>query len=255
MLPHLFYIMNTDELLLWAKGITKRFGGVVALSDVDFSVGYGEVVGLVGDNGAGKSTLVKIISGALRPDAGTIYFQGKPVYLDSPATARRLGIETVYQDLALVEQMSVAENIFLGRELTSRLAGIRFVQRERMRREATHYLKRLGIKIESTKAEVRRLSGGERQSVAIARAIFSNPKLVMMDEPTAALAVREAEMVLELISNLRERGISVILISHTLPHVFAVADRIVVLRHGKKVFDVPASETDINEVVKHIVGG
>jgi len=247
--------MGTDELLLRAEGVTKRFGGVLALSEVDFSVGYGEVVGLVGDNGAGKSTLIKIISGALRPDAGTIYFQGKKVNFESPAAARRLGIETVYQNLALVEQMSVAENIFLGRELTLGLAGIKFVQRNRMRREAAHYLKQLGIKVESPKAEVRQLSGGQRQSVAIARAVFTNPKLVMMDEPTAALAVKEASMVLELISNLRERGISVILISHTLPHVFAVADRIVVLRHGRKVFEAPVRDTDTNEVVKHIVGG
>ena len=246
--------MKNDDVLLSAEGITKRFGGVTALSEVDFTIKQAEVVGLVGDNGAGKSTLIKVFSGALQPEEGRIYFEGKQVRMENPRFARNLGIETVYQDLALVERMDVASNILLGREPVRSIAGIKFVNKRKMRRDALLYLENLGIRIKSLRTEVRSLSGGERQAVAIARAILTSPKLVIMDEPTAALAVKEVEIVLSLIDRLRSQGISVIFISHTLPHVFEVADKVVALRHGRKVFESKITETDMSEVVKHIVG-
>lgn len=242
--------------LLEMRSIGKRFGGVKALYDVDITLYPGQVVGLVGDNGAGKSTLVKIIAGAHRPNDGTIRLEGREVELSSPSVARALGIETVYQDLALVDTLDVVENIFLGREILKRnLLGLRILDRRRMRMEAEKLLKGLGVHIPDLRVPVRGLSGGQRQSVAISRAMLTKPKLVLLDEPTAALAVQEVEKVLKLINTLREQGIGVVLISHTLQHVMAVSDRIVVLRRGTKVFDTPTRETDMSEVVAYIIGG
>jgi len=240
-----------------AEGIEKSFGGVRALRGVDLSIFPGEVVGLVGDNGAGKSTLIKILAGALRPDAGRILFGGQEIAIRSPRHARELGVETVYQNLALVERMDAAANIFLGREPLRRLSalGIPIVNRRRMRLEAVDLLSRLSIRLDSVSAPVSTLSGGQRQSVAISRAISTTPKVVLLDEPTAALGVAEAERVLQLILRLRSEGIGIVLISHTLQHVFAVADRIVVLHRGARVFEAAAAQTTMDEVIKHIVGG
>lgn len=236
-------------------GITKQFGGVTALDGIDLDVGRSEVLGLVGDNGAGKSTLIKILSGAYQPSSGTIAFDGDEVRIQNPGVAKAIGIETVYQDLALVDSLDAAGNIFLGREvLRFRLGPIRILDSKRMTEQAERLLERLGLSLPSLGAEVAGLSGGQRQSVAISRALYSDPKLVILDEPTSALAVKEAERVLELTHALREQGISVILISHTLSDIFETTDRIVVLHRGHKVAELVTERTTKQEVVGHIVG-
>jgi len=231
-------------------GIMKRFGGIHALRGVDFTVDRGEVVGLVGDNGAGKSTLIKVLAGVYQPDQGELYIDGERVRFKSPLDAKARGIETVYQELALVDQLDVSANIFLGREPTFGP----FIDRSRMRQEAHALLTSLQIQIDSLRTPVGQLSGGQRQAVAIARAVRTEPRLVIFDEPTAALAPPEAARVLELVRRLRARGIAVVFITHTLQHVFAVADRIVVLRSGTKVADRPAAATTLEEVVRQMVG-
>lgn len=242
--------------LMQAERVEKRFGGVRALREVDFAIHAGRVVGLVGDNGAGKSTLVRILAGALQPDGGRILFGGEEVVIHNPRQAREMGIETVHQSLALVERMDAAANIFLGREpLRKTIPGVAVVDRRRMRDEAAALLGRLSIHIDSLAAPVSTLSGGQRQSVAVSRAISTTPKVVLLDEPTAALGVAEADRVLQLIRRLREQAIGIVLISHTLQHVFAVADRIVVLHRGAKVFETEAARTTMDEVVRYIVGG
>ena len=237
------------------RGICKRFGGVVALDQVNIAIHAGEVIGLVGDNGAGKSTLIKVLSGAYSPDQGEIFFEGDLVHIRNPRSSKDLGIETVYQDLALVDTLDVPGNIFLGREIVKFGFGpLRVLDKSRMTREAKNILQRLGISLENLRAEVGLLSGGQRQSVAISRAIFTEPKLVILDEPTAALAVKEVEHVLELVHNLREHNIGLIFISHVLQEIFAVADRIVVLRKGQKVADLITEETSMEMVVNFMVG-
>jgi simple sugar transport system ATP-binding protein len=237
------------------RGISKRFGGVVALNQVNLDIHPGEVIGLVGDNGAGKSTLIKVLSGAYSPDQGEIIFEGDSVHLRNPRSSKELGIETVYQDLALVDTLDVPGNIFLGREIVKfGLGPLRVLDKTQMAREAKKVLERLGISLESLRTEVGLLSGGQRQSVAISRAIFTEPKLLILDEPTAALAVKEVEHVLELVHNLREHQIGLIFISHVLQEVFAVADRIVVLRKGQKVADLTTKETSMDVVVNFMVG-
>lgn len=239
-----------------AEAIEKHFGGVRALAGVDLAIYPSRVVGLVGDNGAGKSTLIKILAGALQPDGGRILFAGRRVSIRNPRYARELGIETVYQNLALVDRMDAAANIFLGREPAWRpIPGVNVVNRRRMREQAADLLSRLSIRIDSLAAPVSTLSGGQRQSVAISRAISTTPKVVLLDEPTAALGVAEAARVLELIARLRDQGIGIVLISHTLQHVFAAADDIVVLHRGTKVFEAAAARTTMDEVVRQIVGG
>lgn len=241
--------------LVRLEGITKTFGGVTALDSVHVEVGRAEVLGLVGDNGAGKSTLIKVLSGAYQPDGGRIVFDGEEVAIPNPAVAKSIGIETVYQDLALVDTLDAAGNIFLGRELLRfRLGPVRVLDQVAMRERAEELLDRLGLTLPSLGAEVGGLSGGQRQSVAISRALYTEPKLVILDEPTSALAVKEAERVLELTQNLRDQGISVILISHTLSDVFETTDRIVVLHRGHKVAELTTSETTKEEVVGHILG-
>jgi len=236
--------------ILRAVGIWKRFGAVQALQDVSLDLYAGEVLGLVGDNGAGKSTLIKILSGVYLPDQGELYIDGERVRFKSPLDAKARGIETVYQELALVDQLDVSANIFLGREPTFGP----FIDRSRMRQEAHALLTSLQIQIDSLRTPVGQLSGGQRQAVAIARAVRTEPRLVIFDEPTAALAPPEAARVLELVRRLRARGIAVVFITHTLQHVFAVADRIVVLRSGTKVADRPAAATTLEEVVRQMVG-
>ncbi|RRI07114.1 sugar ABC transporter ATP-binding protein [Mesorhizobium tamadayense] len=243
--------------LLSLHNIRKSFGAVDVLHGVDLSVAAGEVVGLVGDNGAGKSTLMKTITGIYRADTGSIEFDGKDILALDPGQRRRLGIEMIYQDLSLAKQQDVASNIFLGREPTKKVFGLfpGFVDKAEMDRRATRMIERLGAHLPSINRSVGSFSGGQQQTVAIARALTFNPKLVIMDEPTAALAVREVQSVLDLIRRLKSEGIAVILISHRLNDVLSVTDRIVVLRHGRADADLVTAKTNMNEVVSRIVGG
>jgi simple sugar transport system ATP-binding protein len=240
--------------LLELHDVRKNFGAIEALRGVTFSVEAGSVVGLVGDNGAGKSTLMKTITGIHRPDGGEIRFDGAALAGKDPGDIRKAGIEMIYQDLALARMRDVASNIFLGRELTRSVFGLKLIDARRMRSEAEAMIAKLGARVKSVTQIAGLLSGGQQQSVAIARALTFNPKLVIMDEPTAALAVREIEHVLELIRTLASHGIAVILISHRLTDVFAVCDRIVVLRQGAVIADDPTAQTTMNAVVAHIVG-
>ena len=240
--------------LLELQDVRKSFGAIEALRGVSFSVEAGAVVGLVGDNGAGKSTLMKTITGIHRPDAGDIRFDGASLIGKDPGDIRKAGIEMIYQDLALARMRDVAANIFLGRELTRNVLGVKIIDTKRMYAEAEAMIAKLGARVKSVTQIAGELSGGQQQSVAIARALTFNPKLVIMDEPTAALAVREIEHVLELIRTLASHGIAVILISHRLTDVFAVCDRIVVLRQGAVIADDPKPQTTMNAVVAHIVG-
>ncbi|MCT7377801.1 ATP-binding cassette domain-containing protein [Chelativorans salis] len=242
--------------LLKLEGIRKSFGAIDVLHGVDLSVEAGEVVGLVGDNGAGKSTLMKTITGIYQADAGSITFDGRGILDLDPGERRRLGIEMIYQDLSLARQQDVSSNIFLGREPTRKLFGLfPFVDKAAMDRQAAQMIERLNAHLPSINRSVGSFSGGQQQTVAIARALTFNPKLVIMDEPTAALAVREVQSVLDLIRRLKSEGIAVILISHRLNDVLSVTDRIVVLRHGRAEADLVTGNTNMSEVVSRIVGG
>ncbi len=246
-----------DRPLLVARGVTKRFGAVEALTDVDFEVSAGEVVALVGDNGAGKSTLIKAIAGTQPGDEGTYQFEGEPVAIHSPSDAKRLGIATVYQDLALCDNLDVVANLYLGEEAMEKgpQALVRVVDEIAMERRAVELLDSLSVTtLKSVRTEVASLSGGQRQSVAIARSLLGDPKVVLLDEPTAALGVAQTQQVLDLIHRLRERGLGVIVISHNMHNVFEVADRIVVLRLGRRAATFTTSETTPDEVVAAITG-
>jgi simple sugar transport system ATP-binding protein len=242
--------------LLEVKGVVKRFGAVQVLNGVDLDIDAGTVVGLVGDNGAGKSTLMKAITGIYSIDDGDIRFDGQSLTGVPPGERRRRGIEMIYQDLALAKQQDVAANIFLGREPIRRAFGILpgYVDKAKMDADAQKMIERLGARIPSIHRPVGMFSGGQQQTVAIARALTFNPKLVIMDEPTAALAVREVESVLKLIRQMRDEGIAVVLISHRLNDVFEVTDRIVVLRQGRIEADLATGQTQMREVVSYIVG-
>jgi ABC-type sugar transport system ATPase subunit len=242
--------------LLELQGIEKSFGAVQVLHGVDLRVTAGEVVGLVGDNGAGKSTLMKAITGVYPVDKGRILFDGQDVTEVSPGERRARGIEMIYQDLALAPQQDVANNIFLGREPTRRLWGVlpAFVDKARIDAEAQKMVDRLGVRIPSIHIPVGMLSGGQQQTIAIARALTFQPKLVIMDEPTAALAVKEVNSVLDLIAQMAREGIGVILISHRLNDIFQACSRIVVLRRGNVIADLDRTKTDMAEVVSYIVG-
>jgi len=244
------------DTLLRVVNLTKRFGGLVAVNDVSMDINLGEVVGLVGDNGAGKSTLIKMISGVYQPDAGELYFGGQKISLNGPREARDMGIETIYQDLALAENLDVGSNIFLGREIKRPFLGniIQTLNRRQMHDEAVHVLKRLDIQVPSLTQQIRNLSGGQRQAVAIARSIYWNARLMIMDEPTAALGVSEQRKVLMLVRTLRDQGVPVLIISHNMQDVFAVADRIVILRRGRKVGERIAKDTTPDEIVSLMVG-
>lgn len=240
--------------LVYMKEIKKVFGGVIALKGVDFYVDEGEIVGLVGDNGAGKSTLIKILSGVYTPDKGEIYIDGKKVHFRTPMDAWNHGIATVYQELALAGKMNAIENIFLGHELKRMFLGIPVLDKSRMRRRAIELLKQLDVSLKSFYVPTGRLSGGERQAIAICRALNLDARVFIMDEPTAALAVGESEKVLSFAKSLKEKGKAVILISHNLEHVFRVVDRIVVLRHGEVVGNVHINNADKDIIVKLITG-
>jgi ABC-type sugar transport system ATPase subunit len=243
------------DTLVEMRRITKAFGPVVALRDVDFVVKPAEVVGLVGDNGAGKSTLMKVLTGVHQPDKGEIWFNGRRVHFATPLDSRNAGIEMVYQDLALAENLTPVGNIFLGRELTRRVAGLPLLDEGQMARAARERVESLQIRLPSLLQVVERLSGGQRQSVAIARATTFQAKLVIMDEPAASLAVAEAAKVLGLIRRLRDHEVSVILISHRLQDVLDVADRIVVLNRGANAGDLRREEATMERIVSLIVGG
>ncbi|HAF61487.1 MAG TPA: ABC transporter ATP-binding protein [Anaerolineaceae bacterium] len=246
---------NLGNPILECTGITKRFGGLTAVNNVDFKIHNGEVVGLVGDNGAGKSTLVQIISGVYLPDEGQICVDGEKVAFSSPMDARNAGIETIYQDLALATNLNAADNIFLGREILNKKTKMFSVlDRKTMKEEARTILKELEITIPGLDRPIRELSGGQRQAVAISRSIYWNAKLLIMDEPTAALGVPEQRKVYELVGKLKERNVPIIVISHNMNDVFTVADRIVVLRRGKKVADVNVSDTNDEQIVSWMVG-
>lgn len=242
--------------LLEIKNVSKSFGAVDVLRGIDLSIDAGSVTGLVGDNGAGKSTLMKTVTGIYTADEGDVLFDGQTVTDMPPGERRSLGIEMIYQDLALASQQDVANNIFLGREPIKRLWGVipGFVDKALIDKQAQQMIDRLGAKIPSINRPVGQLSGGQQQSVAIARALTFEPKLVIMDEPTAALAVREVQHVLDLINQLKSDGIAVILISHRLNDIFEVCDRVVVLRQGRLIADDPREQTSMNDVVAHIVG-
>ena len=244
-----------SEPLLTARGVSKFFGGLTAVDDVDFEISPGEVVALLGDNGAGKSTLIKCVSGVYRPEHGHITFNGADITNRSPADIRERGIETIYQDLALAENLDVGANVFLGKEKIKRLFGfIPVTDDDFMRAEAEMVLDRLDIHIPSLKQLLVNMSGGQRQAVAIARAMYWNARLVIMDEPTAALAVPEQRKVLALIRSLREQDIPVILISHTMSDVMAVADRLVIMRRGKVAANIMREDATEEVIVRHIVG-
>ena len=243
-----------DAPFLQAEQLTKRFGALTALEGVDLTLRRGEVLALLGDNGAGKSTLIKILAGAHPATAGRVLIEGRPVAFASPKDASAAGIATIYQELALSENLSIAENVFLGRELTRRILGIPFLRRGAMRRRVAGLLDDLDAHISDTAAPVGSLSGGQRQAVAICRALNLDARLVIMDEPTAALAVAETSKVLGLTRRLAERGCAVLLISHNIADVFTVADRMVVLRRGRKIAERARDRTDPEEVVSLITG-
>jgi D-xylose transport system ATP-binding protein len=246
----------TSTALLEIDGVSKKFGPVQALDRVDFAVEPGEVVGLVGDNGAGKSTLVKTIAGIHAPDAGAIRFGGRGVAISRPQDATALGIATVYQDLALCDNLDVVANVFLGKEEVSPGPGTvsRQLDEARMEHQAGELLSGLAVTIPSLRSEVGTLSGGQRQQVAVARSLLGEPKVVLLDEPTAALGVPQTKQVLELIDRLRGRNLGVVVISHNLANVFAVADRVVVLRLGKVAGSFDVDSTSEDEVVAAITG-
>jgi len=244
------------EPVLRARGIDKSFGAVRVLESVDFEVRPGEVVALIGDNGAGKSTLINVLTGVLRPDSGEIFFEEKRVRFATPHEARERGIETVYQDLAVAPQLDAVSNIFLGRE--HRRAGILgrlgFLEGGRMRRETEDQLTDLRVRLSSLEKPLSTLSGGQRQGVAVARAVMWASKVVIMDEPTAALGVAQVEMVLDLIRRVRDTGIPVVFISHNMPHVFEVADRISVLRLGEMVAELDPATATTDDAVAAMTG-
>jgi len=235
------------------EGISKHFGAIHALNDVSMSLAAGEVVGLMGDNGAGKSTLVKIIAGNYRPTNGKIFIKERETTFHRPVEARQHGIEIVYQDLALCDNLSAAVNVFLGRELTRSIGPLKILEYAAMNAAAARLFKDLRSETRP-RDMVRSMSGGQRQAVAIARTRLSNPDIVLMDEPTAAISVRQVAEVLNLIRELRRHGIVVVLISHRMPDVFAVADRIIVLRRGNKVADKPTAKTSPEEITGLITG-
>ncbi|GAC1401196.1 MAG: ATP-binding cassette domain-containing protein [Ktedonobacteraceae bacterium] len=241
----------TEQARLLMRGINKSFGAVRALTDVNFEVYDGEVVGLVGDNGAGKSTLIKTIAGVGPADDGEVFVAGQPVKITSPQVATRLGIETVYQDLALCDNLDVVSNLFLGREQHTPYGILSEIE---MERQGLNVLRTLDVKIPSIRATVAALSGGQRQSIAVAKTILRNAKLILLDEPTAALGVAQTKQVLNLILRLRQQGLAVVVISHNLADVFEVVDRVIVMRLGRRVATFDVKSTTPEKVVAAITG-
>lgn len=243
-----------DAPLLQAASLSKHFGGITAISGVSVEVRVGEVVAVVGDNGAGKSTLMKCIGGAMRPDSGSIKLGGETMNFKEPREARGAGIEVVYQELALADDLDVSANLFLGREITKRVGPFRVLDKRAMHAKAREIIAGFGVNLPSVRVNVRALSGGQRQGVAIGRAVSWGTRLVVMDEPTAALGVRETARIENLIRGLADRGIAILLVSHNLDQVFRVSDRIYVLRRGRVAGTRRTSETDGDEIVALITG-
>jgi ABC-type sugar transport system ATPase subunit len=245
-----------SEPILSIRGLTKRFGGLVAVNDVSWDVYPGEVVGLLGDNAAGKSTLIKCVSGVYQADVGQIFFEGRECNFSRPIDARQEGIETIYQDLALANNLDVGANIFLGREMKRSYFGglIKTLDEQTMLQESETALNSLEIHFPTLTQPIENLSGGQRQAVAIARAVYWDAKLMIMDEPTNNLGVPEQQKVLALIRKLRDQGVPIILITHILPDVFAVTDRVMVMRRGRKVTEKKTAETNTEELVQYMVG-
>lgn len=246
--------MDNQTPVVRMENISKRFGTISALEGVDFSVAQHQVMALLGDNGAGKSTLIKVLTGFYTPTGGQIYFEGKPVRINNPHEARDLGIETVYQDLALVNLMSITRNFFLGRELVRKIGPIHWLLRGEMNVQTRQSLAEIGIAIRSPTEKVGSLSGGERQSIAIGRALHFGAKLLILDEPTSALSVAETRKVLNYITNARERGLSVIFITHNVHHVYQVADAYTIIRHGRKVGTYVKGDLTENDIADLITG-
>ena len=243
-----------SEPLLSIDGLSKRFGPVVALDGVSFTVRRGEVVGLLGDNGAGKSTLIKIISGSLAPSAGTIRLDGREVRFESPADAKALGIETVYQDLSLCPNVDTVANFFMGRELCRNLLGFKFLRERAMQAETERALADIGTHIPSVRTTVEHLSGGQRQAIELCRFVHWGGRLVLLDEPFAALGVQQTRRGLALIEQIRARGVAIVVITHNVLHAFQVADRIVVLRHGRVTGKRPVRSTSPEEIISLVTG-
>ncbi|CAM5537029.1 D-xylose transport system ATP-binding protein [Aquamicrobium terrae] len=246
--------MSQAKPLLKLEGITKKFGAIEALRGIDLEINRGEVVALLGDNGAGKSTLVKIISGGLRPSSGRIFFEGEERHFAAPSEAKAAGIETVYQDLSLCTNADVVANFFMGREITKRFFGIPILQEKAMEEVAGKALADAGTKIPSLRTKVERLSGGQRQAIELNRFVHWGGKLVLLDEPFAALGVEQTRRGLEMIRQVAERGIGVVIITHIMAQAFQVADRIVVIRHGVVAADAKTSQTNPDQVVSTITG-
>jgi ABC-type sugar transport system ATPase subunit len=243
---------DNRDVILRAEGISKHFGAVVALSGVDLQLRRGEVLGMVGDNGAGKSTLVKILCGFMRPDGGRIFVEGKEVTFHSVQDARAQGIETVYQDLALVPQLTVYENLFLNREITG-MGRVGALSRKRMRSLAKEYLDNINVHIPNIDAEVELLSGGQRQAIAVARATRQDAKILLLDEPLAAMGAKESALIMDLVKDLSSRGVSMIVIDHNYAHLFALCERLNVIQQGKVTLDKPVANTSIEELTDLMV--
>ena len=245
---------SSNNLLLEAKGITKYFGTITALENVNLKVRAGEGLGGVGDNGAGKSTLMKVLSGLYKPSAGSLHFQGKEEVLESPRDSQNLGLEMVYQDLALAGNLPIGENIFLGREPTKNIGMMKLLDFKKIKELTDAHLGKLKINVKSADQKVEELSGGQRQAVAIARSTAFDAKVVIMDEPTAALAIKEVGKVLDLINSLKKTGVGVIVISHRMDDIFAVSDRVMALFQGTNFAEAELSKTSRDEVIGWIMG-
>ena len=242
-----------SEEVLRTEHIAKSFGRVAALKDASIHLSKGEVLGLLGDNGAGKSTLLKILTGFLQPDGGKIYFQGKEIQLKSVSHARSLGIEPVYQDLALVSELNVYRNMFLQREIMSN-SFLGILNDRAMRERAVEQLHGMGVNIPNVDVEISKLSGGQRQAIAVARSVFTNAKVLLLDEPTAAMGVKESAMILDLIRRLKEKGeVSIIVVAHNYAHIFDVCDRVSLLQNGRITFDRPTRETSVEELMNLVL--
>jgi len=247
--------MSKGNIILEAKNICKFFGKVIAVNNVSFNLHYGEILGLLGDNGAGKSTLVKMIVGLFNPDSGNIYFKGKKVKFTSPAEARKEGIEIVYQNLSLIDLMNIRQNFFLGKEIDRNILGFNFLDNKKMDEECKKSMEWLGIKVRSSDEDVSLLSGGERQSICIGRSMYFGANLIVLDEPTAALSVKESKKVLEFIRNVKKEGISVVYISHNIYHSYEVCDRFLLMNHGAKLGEFVRNDITADDLISIISKG
>ncbi len=247
--------MIEETPIISIRNLTKKFGGLTAVDNINLDIISGEITAIVGSNGAGKSTLIQMISGFYKPTSGNIFFKGKPLPLGNPLEVSRLGIETIYQDLSLAELLDVPDNMFLGREEYNKIFGLKILDKEKMTKESLKTLEKLKINIPYLNHPIRFLSGGQRQGVSIGRAIHWNAEVIIMDEPTAALGIKEKKQVMNLILDLKSKGVTIIVISHEMSDVFEIADRIVVLFQGKCVGIMRKSDTNIDEIAKLIITG